>query len=332
MKWTTVVTDNFGNQFVPIADATRAVEAAQDSAPSWSGDTGLTLIALTIGLVLIWLIMFRIFFTVEQQTAKIIERFGKFNRIATPGLHLKIPLIEQIAWQADLRIEALNITVETKTIDDVFVAIQASVQYAVMPDKIYESYYKLTDDEAQLKSYVFDVIRSRVPKMRLDDAFAQKDEIAHAVKTEVAEAMLSFGYQIYQVLVTDIEPDQRVKMAMNEINAAQRERMAAAERGEAERILVVKRAEAAKDSAQLSGEGIAAQRKAIVDGLRDSIVEFQEAVPDANSKEVMKIVLMTQYYDALKQMGEGGKVIFANHAPGSVMTIQDQIQAALEAR
>jgi len=332
MEWSRVVRDELGEAYVRYDEAMTAIKTASEAAVSLhtSDDLWMLLFFGSVGVILLGMLVAGTVFTVQQQSAEIIERFGKFHRIARPGFRFKIPLIEQRVWEADLRISALGLRVETKTQDDVFVDLHAAVQYAVMPDKIYEAYYMLADDEEQLKSYVFDVIRGRVPKMKLDEAFAQKDEIAQAVKEELTEAMSSFGYTIHRVLVTDIEPDTRVKQAMNEINAAQRERMAATERGEAERILAVKRAEADKQSNILSGEGLAGQRKAIIDGLRESVEEFQKAMPGTEAKEVMSVVLMTQYFDTLKQMGGNGRVIFTNHAPGAVNQLSQQIQEALE--
>lgn len=212
-----------------------------------------------------------------------------------------------------------------------FVNIKAAVQYAVMPDKVYESYYQLADDEEQLSSYVFDVIRGRVPKLLLDEAYEQKDDIAMAVRNELMEAMSSFGYMIHQVLVTDIEPDQRVKDAMNDINAAQRERDAATARGEAEKILVVKKAEADKESAILQGEGVAGQREAIIDGLKRSVEEFQKAVHLSTPDQVMQVVMMGQYFDMVKDLSaySDSRVILVPHSPGGMGQIADQIRQAL---
>ena len=183
-----------------------------------------------------------IFFTVEQQSNYIVECFGKFVRVAYPGLNIKIPIIEQIRGKVSLRIMQLNVEVETKTLDNVFVKIITAVQYKILPEKIYQAFYVLDNPESQIQSYVFDVVRARVPKIKLDDLFSRKDEIANAVKEELKELMNEFGYDIVKGLVTDINPDPKVKIAMNEINEAQRLRIAAMERGEAEKILKVKQA------------------------------------------------------------------------------------------
>ena len=202
-----------------------------------------------ITIFLLIYLMFMIFFTVEQQSNYIIERFGKFVRVAYPGLNVKIPIIEQIRGKVSLRIMQLNVEVETKTLDNVFVKIITAVQYKILPEKIYQAFYVLDNSESQIQSYVFDVVRARVPKIKLDDLFSRKDEIANAVKEELKELMNEFGYDIVKGLVTDINPDPKVKIAMNEINEAQRLRIAAMERGEAEKILKVKQAEAEAPSA-----------------------------------------------------------------------------------
>ncbi|MFQ3594104.1 MAG: SPFH domain-containing protein, partial [Gemmataceae bacterium] len=218
-------------------------------------------------------------------------------------MNLKIPLIDAVAGRINLRVQQLDVRVETKTEDNVFLQAVVSVQYHVLPTKVYEAFYRLADPEAQITSYVFDVVRARVPQIKLDDVFEKKDEIAVAVKSELAEVMDDFGYGILKALVTDIDPDPKVKAAMNEINAAQRMRVAATEKGEADRILKVKAAEAEAQSKALQGKGIADQRKAIVDGLRLSVEEFRHGVPGATAQDVMNLVLMTQFFDTLKEVG-----------------------------
>jgi regulator of protease activity HflC (stomatin/prohibitin superfamily) len=211
------------------------------------------------------------FFTVAQQEVAVVERFGKFARISGAGLNMKIPLIEQVRGGLSLRVQQLDVKVETKTKDNVFINIVASVQFQVLHDKVYDAFYKLTDPRSQIQSYVFDVIRAKVPTMDLDLVFENKDSIAIAVKEELTEVMTTFGYSIVKALITDIDPDGKVKAAMNEINEKRRLRMAAQEQGEAEKIIKVKKAEAEAESMRLSGQGVADQRKAIINGLRESI-------------------------------------------------------------
>lgn len=270
-------------------------------------------------------------FTVEQQSAVLIERFGKFVRTATPGLNFKIPFIETIAGKVSLRVLQLDVEVETKTLDNVFIKINTSVQFNIVPDKIYEAYYTLDNPQVQIQSYVFDVVRAKVPNILLDDIFSKKDEIAVAVKEELHEVMNEFGYHIIKSLVTDINPDHKVKSAMNEINEAQRLRVAANERGEAEKILKIKAAEAAAQSDILQGEGIAGQRKAIIEGLRDSIAHFQRDVHEIDAKAVMNVILVTQYFDTLKEMSKNGNLssILLPHSPAGVTDLQQQIREAI---
>jgi regulator of protease activity HflC (stomatin/prohibitin superfamily) len=270
-------------------------------------------------------------YTVEQRTSAVIQRLGKFVKEVGPGLHMKVPVLDKIAGRVNLRVQQLDVRVETKTEDNVFVHLIVSVQYFILPDKVYDAFYKLDDARKQITSYVFDVVRAQVPKIKLDDVFEKKDDIAEAVKVELSHVMEGFGYGILKALVTDIEPDARVKEAMNEINHAQRMRVAATEKGEAEKILRVKQAEGDAQSKALQGKGIADQRQAIVAGLRDSVDEFRRSVPGTTAKDVMNLVLMTQYFDMLKEIGASNRssAILIPHSPGNLTALQDQIRNAM---
>src|SRR6201993_4570479 len=267
------------------------------------------------------------FFTVSTAQVAIITRFGKFLRVAEAGLNWKRPFLDSVAAVVSLRVNQITLTVETKTKDNVFVTIPISVQNRVRPEKVFDAYYKLSDPVAQIQSYVEQVILGHVPGMTLDEVFASQSSIAAAVKQELDADMALFGYEIVNVLVTDIVPDAKVKSAMNDINAAQREQVAANARGEAEKILVVKKAEAEAESKALQGQGIANQRKANIEGLQTSIEQFQKIVGSATPSEVMQLVLITQYFDTLKSIGENDKTntLFLAHSPGAVKEVSDQI-------
>jgi regulator of protease activity HflC (stomatin/prohibitin superfamily) len=271
--------------------------------------------------------IFGSFFTVKTAQVAVVTRFGKFVRAAEPGLNWKTPFLEAVAGTISLRVNQITLTVETKTRDNVFVTIPISIQNRVRPEKVYDAFYKLSDPTAQIKSYVEQVILGHVPGMTLDDVFASQSSIAAAVKKELDVDMAAFGYEIVNVLVTDIIPDAKVKSAMNDINAAQREQVAATARGEAEKILVVKKAEAEAESKALQGQGIANQRKAIIEGLQVSIEQFQKVVAGASSQEVMQLVMVTQYFDTLKSIGESDRTntLFLNHSPTAVKEVGDQI-------
>jgi regulator of protease activity HflC (stomatin/prohibitin superfamily) len=271
------------------------------------------------------------FFTVSTAQVAVITRFGKFLRAAEPGLNWKWPIIDTIAGKVSLRVNQINLTMETKTRDNVFVTIPISVQNKVRPDKVFDAFYKLSNPVEQIQSYVEQVILGHVPGMTLDEVFASQSGIAAAVKQELDADMAGFGYEIVNVLVTDIVPDAKVKSAMNDINAAQREQVAAAARGEAEKILVVKKAEAEAESKALQGQGIANQRKAIIEGLRGSIEQFQKSIGGASTSEVMQLVLVTQYFDTIKSIGELDKTntLFLSHSPGAVRDISDQIMQSM---
>ena len=241
-------------------------------------------------------------FVVKQQTSAVIERFGKFIAIRKPGLHFKVPLIDKIAGRVSLRILQLDVIVETKTKDDVFVKLKVSVQYKILSDNVYDAFYKLDFPQDQITSYVFDVVRAVVPKMRLDDVFEKKDEIANAVKGELNDAMINYGYDIIKALVTDIDPDSEVKTAMNRINAAERQKVAAQYEGDAARILIVEKAKAEAESKRLQGQGIADQRREIARGLEESVDVLNNV--GINSQEASALIVVTQHYDTLQSIGE----------------------------
>jgi regulator of protease activity HflC (stomatin/prohibitin superfamily) len=283
-----------------------------------------------VGVIVLSLILGS-FFTVNTAQVAVITRFGKFLRVADAGLNWKVPYFDTVAGLVSLRVNQITLTMETKTKDNVFVTIPISVQNRVRPEKVYDAFYKLSDPVAQIKSYVEQVILGHVPGMTLDEVFASQSSIAAAVKQELDADMATFGYEIVNVLVTDIVPDQKVKSAMNDINAAQREQVAANARGEAEKILVVKKAEAEAESKALQGQGIANQRKAIIEGLQVSIEQFQKVVDGASSRDVMQLVMVTQYFDTLKSIGESDKTntLFLSHSPGSVKEVSDQIMESM---
>ena len=252
-------------------------------------------------------------------------------RTAAPGLNVKIPLIDGIAQRVSLRVQQLPVEVETKTLDNVFVKLFVAVQYRVVEGQEADSYYKLQNHVDQITSYVLDVVRAKVPKMNLDEVFEKKDEVGTSVKTELDASMKIYGFEIPNALVTDVNPADNVKAAMNEIQTQQRLQVAAAAKGEANKILIVKNAEAEAESKRLQGEGIAKQRRAIVDGLRESIAAFTDKIGDVTAPEVLKLVLMTQYFDTMKEIGvsSGSKVILMPHTPGGMSDIADQLRAAI---
>ena len=251
---------------------------------------------------LLAIILFASFFMVKQQTSAVIERFGKFQSIRHSGLQMKIPLVDRVAGRLSLKIQQLDVIVETKTLDDVFVKLKVSVQYVVIRDKVYDAFYKLDYPHDQITSFVFDVVRAEVPKMKLDDVFVKKDDIAIAVKRELQEYMTEYGYDIIKTLVTDIDPDAQVKAAMNRINAAEREKTAAQFEGDAQRILIVEKAKAEAESKRLQGQGIADQRREIARGLEESVEVLNKV--GINSQEASALIVVTQHYDTLQSIGE----------------------------
>jgi len=243
---------------------------------------------------------------------------------------MKVPFAETVQ-KVDMRVQELPFKIETKTKDNVFVVIPVSVQYQVLADRVSDAYYKLTDPEKQIESYVYNVILGHVPKLALDEAYLEKDQIAKAVKDELDATMENFGFAIVRALVTDIVPDARVKTAMNEINAARREQEAALAKGEADKTIAVKKAEAEAESKRLQGEGIAAQRKAIIAGLKESVEDFQKVVEGATARDVMTLVLLTQYLDTLKEIGASSNTntLMLSHAPAEIGNLREQISQAI---
>jgi regulator of protease activity HflC (stomatin/prohibitin superfamily) len=253
-------------------------------------------------LVFLIVLIFASFFIVKQQTIAIVERFGKFTRDYGAGINMKIPLIDRVAGRVSLRIQQLDVIVETKTKDDVFVHLKISVQFQIQREHVYNAFYKLQNPHEQITAFIFDVVRAEVPKMILDDVFVKKEEIAVAIQRELKEAMLNYGYDIVKALVTDIDPDQKVKIAMNRINAAEREKVAAQHEGDAQRILIIERAKAEAESKRLQGLGIADQRREIARGLEDSVDVLNNV--GINSQEASALIVVTQHYDTLQSVGE----------------------------
>ena len=270
-------------------------------------------------------------FVVKQQTAVIIERFGKYQSIRQAGLNLKVPLMDKIAGRISLKIQQLDVIVETKTKDDVFVHLKISVQFLVQRDHVYDAFYKLQNPHEQITAFIFDVVRAEVPKMILDDVFVKKDEIAKAIQRELRDAMLNYGYDIIKALVTDIEPDENVKIAMNRINAAEREKVAAQHEGDAQRILIVERAKAEAESKRLQGQGIADQRREIARGLEESMVILNRA--GINSQEASALIIVTQHYVTLQSIGSksGSNLILLPNNPNAASNMLTDVVTGMVA-
>ena len=288
----------------------------------------LVIVALIIIFVLRFI--FSSFFTVETAHAGVVQRLGKFLRIASPGLNFKMPFLDSVVGTLSLQVQQLDVKVETKTKDNVFVQIPISVQYKVIPEKVYDAFYKLSDPIKQIESFVYNVILGHVPKLTLDETFDQQSQIAVDVKNSLDASMAEFGYSIVKSLITDIVPDEKVKAAMNDINAAAREREATVSRAETEKLLLVKKAEADADSKRLQGEGIANQRRAIIEGLRESIAGFSSAVDGATPRDAMAMVLLTQYFDTLKEVAGTNRsnTIMMPHTPNALGDLFNQFRNA----
>lgn len=282
---------------------------------------------IIIPVVLGLLILFKSFIIVQEKTAVIIERLGKFHDVKHSGLGMLIPFVDQRRAKVNLRVQQIDVTVETKSFDDVFVNLQVSVQYQIGIEKVKDAYYSLDNPHNQISAYIFDDVRSEVPKLELDDVFAKKEDIALAVQENISESMQVYGYTIIKALITDIDPDHKVKESMNRINAAKREKEAALQEAEAKKIRIIKEAEAEAEAKRLSGEGIAQQRLEIVRGFKESVQDFQSSLQTVTHEEVMQFVLMTQYFDTIKDIGmhSNSSSILIPHSPGGMKDFQDQI-------
>ena len=290
------------------------------------------LLFLLISFLIIMGILISMLYVVRQQSVAIVERFGRYQKIASSGIHMRLPFgIDKIAARIQLRLLQSEIVVETKTKDNVFVMMNVATQYRVNEQNVTDAYYKLMRPEAQIKSYIEDALRSSVPKLTLDELFEKKDEIALEVQHQVAEEMTTYGYIIVKTLITKVEPDAEVKQSMNEINAAQRKRVAAQELAEADKIKIVTAAEAEAEKDRLHGVGIAQQRKAIVDGLAESIAELKEANVGMSEEQIMSILLTNQYLDTLNTFAvKGNQTLFLPNNPNGVDDIRTQILSALK--
>jgi len=289
---------------------------------------------LIFGIVVILLIvgaMLGSFFTVQTSEVAIVQRLGKFARVAGPGLNWKTPFIETVVYRMSLKVLQFDVEVETKTQDNVFVKIPVSIQYKVIPEGVESAFYKLSDPVKQIESMVYNVVLGHVPKMKLDDTFLNQADIATDLRASLDNSMREYGYTIVKVLISDIVPDQKVKNAMNDINAAQREREATVSRAETNKLLLVKQAEAEAESKRLQGEGIANQRKAIIAGLKDSVEDFAKAVAGATPHDVMQLVLITQYFDTLKEIAANDRTntVLVPHSPGVVNDLFSQFRDSL---
>ncbi|MET3557771.1 regulator of protease activity HflC (stomatin/prohibitin superfamily) [Streptococcus rupicaprae] len=294
----------------------------------------MSLIIFVVLLTILFLVLLSCLYVVKQQTVAIVERFGKYQRTATAGIQFKLPFgIDRIAARIQLRVLQNDMIVETKTNDNVFVTMNVATQYRVDEQNVTDAYYKLMRPEEQIKSYIEDALRSSVPKLTLDELFEKKDEIALEVQKQVAEEMSTYGYIIVKTLITRVDPDSEVKQSMNEINAAQRKRVAAQELANADKIKIVTAAEAEAEKDRLHGVGIAEQRKAIVDGLADSIQELRDANVSLDEEQIMSILLTNQYLDTLNQFAEkGNQAIFLPNSPQAVDDIRTQILSALKVK
>jgi regulator of protease activity HflC (stomatin/prohibitin superfamily) len=293
--------------------------------------TTIILIFLFLIAIFVLSIVMGSFFTVETAQVAIVQRLGKFARVAGPGLNWKTPYLEMVVRRLSMKVQQFDVQVETKTQDNVFVQIPVSIQYKIIPEGVESAFYKLSDPVKQIESMVYNVVLGHVPKMKLDDTFLNQADIASDLRDNLDASMKEYGYSIVKVLISDIVPDQKVKAAMNDINAAQREREATVSRAETNKMLLVKQAEAEAESKRLQGEGIANQRKAIIAGLKDSVEDFAKTVPGSTPQDVMQLVLMTQYFDTLKDIAanDHSNTILIPHTPNTLTDLFAQVRNAI---
>lgn len=283
---------------------------------------------ISIPIILTALVIFiflKSYFIVREQQVAVVQRLGKFQKVASPGLHLRLPIIDQIAGRVNLKVQQLDVQVETKTHDNVFVHLKVSVQYQVLKDNVFDAFYKLENPHSQITSYVFDNVRAEVPKMKLDEVFERKDDVANAIKHELEEAMRSYGYGIIKALVTDINPDEQVKKAMNQINASEREKVAAQYQADADRIRIIAKAQAEAESKKLQGKGIADQRREIAKGLEESVASLHNV--GISSQEASALIVVVQHYDTLHSIGQNANsnMLLLPSSPATASDLMTQL-------
>lgn len=293
-------------------------------------ETIVLIVGSVIGGIFLLSMAFGSFFTIHTKQAGIVERFGKFRRIANPGLNWKAPFIDSLEYVEDLNMQLMDVPVMSKTKDDATVTVPVRVQYFVLPDRVKEAYYELDDPADQIKAHVENVLLSYIPKITLDETYLQEDEIAKRVRDSLSNVMSKFGYSIENALVTQIVPADSVTKAMNDINAARREKVATEARAEANKITLVRQAEAEAEAKALAGQGVARERKAIVEGLRDSVLGFEEAVgKEVNANEILTVLMMTNYFDALRDIGKVSNTILMPHSPSAVQDLFSNLRDSI---
>ena len=293
------------------------------------GMTG-ALIILGVIVVIVLAVLCASIFIVPQQQAYIIERFGKYNKVQFAGIHAKIPFVDRISTKTNMRVSQLNVQLETKTLDNVFVTVVASTQFRVNPENVATAYYELRDPAGQLRSYMEDALRSAIPALSLDDAFARKDDVAFDVQKTVGTEMARFGFTVVKTLITAIDPSPQVKSAMDSINAAQREKEATRQRAEAQRIQIETQAAAEAEKTRLQGEGQANYRREIASGIVDQIKSLQAV--GMNIGDVNNVVLFNQYLDVLRSLSESNNsktVVLPASTPGGYQDMYSQITQAM---
>ncbi len=281
--------------------------------------------------ILVLVLVFMGAFTVGQQEAVIVQRLGKFQKVARAGLHFIIPFVDIRVGRVNLRIRELDIPGQFKTRDNVFVDIMIRVQYSILPERVADAYYKLTAPEQQITAFVLNTVRGEVAKMELREIFEHQDSVGDAVNQQLSLRMAEFGFEIHNSLVNEIQPASEVVRSLNAVMASENAKKAAQNEGEAHKLKTVLQAEADAEAKRLQGEGIAKQREAIVGGLSVSVESLKKAMPNADANDLMRLVLMNQYFDALRDISSGDKtkVIFVPTAPNSMNSYADQLMQGM---
>lgn len=305
---------------------TPASGARPDWMPSWF--TGAH-VAVGVAFLFIIGMLSSCSFVIHTKQAGVVERMGKFNRIAEAGLNFKLPFLESLVYTEDLNMQLMDVPVASKTKDDATVTIPVRVQYYVLAEKVKEAYYELDDPTLQIKAHVENVILSFIPGMTLDETYSQETQIAVKIREVLTQVMSKFGYAIENALVTKIVPADKVVAAMNDINAARRELEATRAKAEANKISVIAEAEAEKQAQILAGEGVAGEQKAIVDGLRDSLKDFEEGAKGVTASEAMTLIMMARYFDTIKEIGQGSNTILIPHSPSIISDLYGQLRDSI---
>ncbi len=288
------------------------------------------LIFLILILIIICFVLVISIKVVKQQTAYTVETFGKFSRVIYPGINIVIPLVENTARKINLSTMNLDFSILAITFDKVNISIDCTLIYKVIYQKVYQATYSLENPTASIKALVENTIRAFVATQTHEQTIQSRDEMTNFLMTHLTQKLEAFGFAIDSFQVRDIILPREITEAMSRVISSKRNQEAAFNEAQGKYILAVKEAEAQKETRRLQGEGLAAERDAIINGLSKSIHDMQQAT-GASATAVMNIVLMNQYIDMMRTISNdksgNTKTVFINPSPNGMTDIMQQFTA-----